>query len=64
MVNPGVGEVNCDPLLIPEWVTGVGEARVLLAGEDVLLIANGVIAGAGDERLRGAGLDVLEFGLI
>ena len=49
---------------MPERVTGVGEARVLLAGEDVLLIASGVMAGAGDERLRGAGLDVLEFGLI
>ena len=37
---------------------GVGEARILLAGDDVLLVASG------EERLRGAGLDVLEFGLI
>ena len=68
-VNPGVGEVNCDPLLefIPwdEIILGVGDARMFMAGDDIFRWAWELIAGAGEAAmLRGAGLEFLELGLM
>ena len=60
-VIPGGGDVSCE-FCGEEIFLGAGEARMLLAGDEILCWE--LMAGAGEERLRGAGLEVLEFGFM